>query len=1179
MDYYYSCVARRTRRQTDIYLQELLHGLKGTRGDSEKSSETSAPEVSCEKGSRKRKRSKFASRVCDSEVEFHGISEGKYGNRDEGFRLNLSCESKFDLGEGDDLREVIEIEGSGDSDVEEVNCGAKTSGLVFDTGKNVHSVVVDDDDDGETESSGIKTDFESNVNFNGGISINSDEDEAETLGHDLGENGIKANSGNNHGLSCENQSRMGFWKNNQEGSERTFVDLDDFSSSSSDSEEDDTDDEDFEVEKSEPSTSMEKSSSCTRNGDEEDSVDSDTEEEESVGRKRKKKSIHSPLENRGFSGGKTEKKLGTAKTDGGSTVARSRKNQKKIGRTADTKTSNFRTGFGKNQKKVDGLSEIDDNGGTNGICREDGETNDQINGGGGADKGNCGGKKVGGKEGRCTKSTSRKRAGKPKDLNVFRILANSIWKKAEVLEEDLIPSKESVSPAVEKSLLLKFTFGIEEPKPVEKSDFEKELDGLWDEFAFALKSCEIGSFASPVVDDEETNASGTAINQATRCTRGKHQLILDEQIGIKCLCCSFVNLEIKYVTPPMGKNPSRVSDKKISSEEGDCSMFDRLNFQVSEGNSTDAGSHTEGTVWVIIPEIRKSMYQHQREGFEFIWKNLAGTLDLVKLKSSDLNGMGGCIISHAPGTGKTRLTIVFLQTYLELFPNCRPVIIAPASMLLSWEEEFKKWNIGIPFHNLNNLEFSGNENIAAVNIFEGSRHQSRNKSSIRMVKLYSWSKEKSILGVSYSLYEKLAGEKTMLDKENEETRKILLEFPGLLVLDEGHTPRNQRSRIWKALTKIQTKKRIILSGTPFQNNFGELYNILCLVRPEFADMIPPRLQKFCQNWSIKKKDGARGKWAPMTSSVGEPAEAAIEELRGMIAPFVHVHKGSILQESLPGLKDCVVVLNPPQLQKSLVENIQRSRNTFEFEYKLSLITIHPSLILHLTLSQREESIIDQVSLERLRLNPDEGVKTRFLVALIRLCEAMNERVLVFSQFIDPLCLIKDQLISLFNWTEGKEVLQMHGKLDQDRRQSLINEFNDPESEAKILLASTRACSEGINLVGASRVVLLDVVWNPAVERQAISRAYRIGQKKIVHTYHLIMSGTMEWEKYCKQAEKDRLSELVFSSGDKENEKHKRSRAVSEDKILDEMISHDNLKDMFERIIYQPKELKLIETFT
>ena len=217
-------------------------------------------------------------------------------------------------------------------------------------------------------------------------------------------------------------------------------------------------------------------------------------------------------------------------------------------------------------------------------------------------------------------------------------------------------------------------------------------------------------------------------------------------------------------------------------------------------------------------------------------------------------------------------------------------------------------------------------------------------------------------------------------------------------------------------------------------------------------------------------------------------------------------------------------------------------------------------------------------LKELRLDPEVGAKTKFIMALIQFSRAMNEKVLIFSQYICPLQLIKDQLKANLDWHEGKEVLQMQGRQDQLQRQSILNIFNNPNSEAKVLLAATKCCSEGISLVGASRVVLLDVVWNPSVERQAISRAYRLGQKKVVYTYHLITAGTNEGDKYCRQAEKDWLSELVFSFASMENDESRLPSITFEDRILEKMISHVDLKDMFLKIISKPKEANLVETF-
>lgn len=122
---------------------------------------------------------------------------------------------------------------------------------------------------------------------------------------------------------------------------------------------------------------------------------------------------------------------------------------------------------------------------------------------------------------------------------------------------------------------------------------------------------------------------------------------------------------------------------------------------------------------------------------------------------------------------------------------------------------------------------------------------------------------------------------------------------------------------------------------------------------------------------------------------------------------------------------------------------------------------------------------------------------------------------------------------------------------------------------EVLLASTKCCFEGIHLVGASRVILLDIVWiwNPAAERKAMSRAYRLGQKKVVYTYHLMAFGTTEEEKYDRQVKKGRLVELVFSTSAVAGEEPKNKEKVIElnDKIFQHMVDHQELKDMIKKI--------------
>ncbi|CAL4900563.1 unnamed protein product [Urochloa decumbens] len=734
---------------------------------------------------------------------------------------------------------------------------------------------------------------------------------------------------------------------------------------------------------------------------------------------------------------------------------------------------------------------------------------------------------------------------------------------------------------------LVFSFGDEDLVPVEKPEQDGSIDKLWADFDFALESENIGTY----YDDEgqeEGNQLYFDLAPVTPCSRGKHEFIIDDQIGIRCKYCSLVNLEIRFMFPPLVSCFAEKSAWPNAKGVKNALMFHDLYEEADSSTEHSQDFRLYGTVWDLIPGVISTMYEHQREAFEFMWTNLVGDIRLDELKhGAKPDVVGGCVICHAPGTGKTRLAIVFIQTYMKVFPDCRPVIIAPRGMLFAWDEEFKKWNIDVPFHIMNTTDYTGKEDRDICKLI---KKEHRTEKLTRLVKLLSWNKGHGILGISYGLYTKLTSEKPGCTEENK-VRSILLDNPGLLVLDEGHTPRNDRSVMWKTLGKVKTEKRIILSGTPFQNNFLELYNILCLVRPRFGEMFLTKGRVGRRHFvSKKQKDKLsdkyeKGVWASLTSNV---TDDNADKVRSILKPFVHIHNGNILR-TLPGLRESVVILKPPPLQKSIIRKVENvgSGNNFEREYVISLASTHPSLVTAINMSEEEASLIDKPMLGRLRSNPYEGVKTRFVIEVVRLCEALKEKVLIFSQFIQPLELIKEHLRKFFKWREGKEILQMDGKILPRYRQASIEAFNNPNNESRVLLASTRACCEGISLTGASRVVLLDVVWNPAVGRQAISRAFRIGQKKFVYTYNLITYGTGEGDKYDRQAEKDHLSKLVFSTEDEFNnvrnmlsksEMEHCSKLISEDKVLEEMTSHDQLKGMFLKIHYPPTESNIVYTY-
>ncbi|KAG6406219.1 hypothetical protein SASPL_133818 [Salvia splendens] len=733
------------------------------------------------------------------------------------------------------------------------------------------------------------------------------------------------------------------------------------------------------------------------------------------------------------------------------------------------------------------------------------------------------------------KRVSKKRSHSAKDLNFTKILEsiNAVKDKQCNIDDKPVPVPENALP-------LRFRFEDEVVLLPQKSEHEKFIDELFHDLELGLRQTEMA---------ESDELKTTVDMDESCCHQGKHEAILDEQIGLICKYCDILIMGIKHVLPSFHVPTWERRDRRYYRDEFQSSYLSEIQFGGPGSSTPGSTSCMKGTVWELIPGVKEDLYPHQQEGFEFMWRNIAGDTKLEKLKQNLADDARGCIISHAPGTGKTRLTIVFLQSFLKLYPACSPLIIAPKGMLLTWEAEFKKWNSNVAFHNLNNKELSWEEKAVATELLGKDGSGVLHQDCVRLLKLYSWERGGSILGVSYQLFEKLAGERDGRRTQHKKIGELLRERPGLLVLDEGHTPRNHKSLMWKTLTKVSTQRRIILSGTPFQNSLRELFNTLCIVAPKFAN----------------QDNSMRGpRWKKLLSS-SDISSGSMLKLRDVLEPYIHVYKGTVLEEKLPGLMHTLVFLHPTKSQQLLLEKACKEE-MFKMVRMVSLISVHPSI----------NAVEERYSIRREEnaTNIEDGVKARFLLKLVHFADALGERVLIFSQFIDSLVFIKEQFESVYSWNEGREVLYIDGQVDDKKRQESISCFNDETSEAKVLLASERACSEGINLTGASRVVLLDTVWNPSVEKQAISRAYRLGQKRVVHVYRLFTSG-IEVKQYAQQNLKERISRWMFSLGE---ERSATSRAVPEDKVLEAMRNLENFNQIFERIISQPKESDLIKTF-
>ncbi|KAF9592917.1 hypothetical protein IFM89_018633 [Coptis chinensis] len=171
---------------------------------------------------------------------------------------------------------------------------------------------------------------------------------------------------------------------------------------------------------------------------------------------------------------------------------------------------------------------------------------------------------------------------------------------------------------------------------------------------------------------------------------------------------------------------------------------------------------------------------------------------------------------------------------------------------------------------------------------------------------------------------------------------------------------------------------------------------------------------------------------------------------------------------------------------------------------------------------------NEEKLEKLLSKMDirEGMKAKFFLSILGLCESSGERLLVFSQYRLPLKFMERLVVHTKGWRVGKEIFMITGESSYEERERSMERFNS-SADAKVFFGSIKACGEGISLVGTSSILIMDVHLNPSVTRQAIGRAFRPGQVRKVFTYRLVASDSPEEENYNTSCRKELVSKMWF----------------------------------------------------
>ncbi len=401
--------------------------------------------------------------------------------------------------------------------------------------------------------------------------------------------------------------------------------------------------------------------------------------------------------------------------------------------------------------------------------------------------------------------------------------------------------------------------------------------------------------------------------------------------------------------------------------------------------------------------------------------------------------MGG-ILADEMGLGKTVQVIAALSAAKKKNGVMKSIIVTPTSLVYHWLAEMKRFDDSL-----------------TVRLISGIREERR-----RQIEEVKDDPDVDVMITSYPL----------LRRDIEEIKEIPMRFA---VLDEAQFVKNAQSVGAAAAKEINAQVRVALTGTPMENHTGELWSIFDFVLP-----------------------GYLGTQASFLRRYGGSERA--EELRERIRPFIMRRLKQEVLAGLPGKREqsLYAAMTPEQeavynqLLHTLREHVgealasgslPRARmQVLSILLKLRQVCCHPRLFL-----------------------PDyEGTsgKLELLVQLVEQAVAGKRRMLVFSQFVGMLQIIRKRLAR-----EGVKTLYLDGATKPKSRQELCDRFNG--GEGQVFLISLKAGGTGLNLTGADLVIHYDPWWNPAVEDQATDRAHRIGQTRDVDVIRLIAQGTIE----------------------------------------------------------------------
>jgi len=482
-------------------------------------------------------------------------------------------------------------------------------------------------------------------------------------------------------------------------------------------------------------------------------------------------------------------------------------------------------------------------------------------------------------------------------------------------------------------------------------------------------------------------------------------------------------------------------------------------------------------------KVWDKLYPYQQAGIKWLWE-------------LHQNSTGG-ILADEPGLGKTIQIICFLYGLsLTECSNVRenrktrgPVIlVCPATLMHQWVNEIDKW-----YPN----------NVVTV-----LHHTSPYKGSKRKL-LDLITKLNGILITSYTTISIC--------------QDIVFNYDWhYVILDEGHKIRNPDAQATLAVKRFKTPHRLILSGSPIQNNLKELWSLFDFIYPGKLGTLPVFLEQFAVPIT-------QGGYSNATEIQVQIAYRCATVLRDTISPYLlrRLKEDVKLTLNLPNKNEQVLFCKLTECQKKVYETYLKSKDVAEIVkgstkmfvglINLRKISNHPDLFTNGPNATHDADSDDYFG------NYKRSGKMKVLNTLLKQWYKQNHKVLLFTQG-------KQMLNILEKYVKQKEYtyLIMDGSTSVNQRPQLIKQFNE-DPDIYIFLLTTKVGGLGVNLTGADRIIIMDPDWNPMVDLQARERSWRIGQDRQVTIYRLLTTGTVEEKIYHRQIFKQYLTNKILKN--------------------------------------------------